>query len=869
MGRTQAIDGTIYYSPNSREDVSLDPRTTPFSNNPFIKKSANEHVRTYDDFKIARYWSQSFGWISFIPTRPWVRGGGGAILMELATRPSIEQTTNASGEVTGYAIASSCTWPRLEDDIFKAVVTLTRKFHIPCILPAMPHTYGYRSTYSSRSILLTKVNLAREWFMVWLGALGYAIAWLQSPSDSTERVRAGYPEWRSALEAEGLPPWWLDEVLHSPICSFHSANPRAGCIINVLRPILSQPKLDWLVDRGIPVWYPWGTDEEERAKEDTSFAKLQPSDDAPSSNPLHPTATLEIQPNPLTATQLPEALDHLDETSELETPTQRDDDDGPVGAQAEHYEAYAPRVPEWVEHFEKVRQKDADRRGKASERELAQWKSREREPATRGAKVFVWELSDDPLLLFQRNPTPTKWSVDTLLSFSEKQKVYNAIRNEWDCCEAFGEPDEDSDDDDSYSPAKTTPALGSSEASSQTPMASDDTKLQDLDGRPCEMANKETMESAMQAHFHDHHGFCMPIAGTWTAPKVTQRNRKNIFQLGDAVEDANSDAAEPVVTSLMYSALDNLFETIVNRQEPTPGIWDLRESCPHYVRITERFSAIHTVPVPLRTTPNVKETYKSQQRAHYYVFLLKDSSEPWTFATLSASTALMVCRMPRGFKESDIACRFAQSGIPFRIFYPSDALTRRHPRTPKHQPMPMRPFDHVFTKADYNAYVNMRTKLLSQSHMQAALKRGGIAWRLAITTLGINVVTQRPTLYNEFEEISLGKGLFVDDVVTEEELDILCGVYLCVSADGKQRALKSWWPLVRYFEKEECGYNHGYWSERNEIWYTERLRDIEEGADKETGPATYTQWKSRLHGSSAVRRFLGQVEKESRSVIQG
>ncbi|TEB18777.1 hypothetical protein FA13DRAFT_1648062 [Coprinellus micaceus] len=856
MGRMQTVDGVLYYSPNAREDTRLEPQVTPFFNNPFVKKTADENARTYNDFKAARYWSQSFGWISFIPVKPWARGGGGAILMELATLPAIERLTNASGETIGYAIASSCGWPRLESDLFKVVVTLTKKFHIPCILPAMPHTYGYRGTYSSRSILSTKIRLAREWFMVWLGALGYAIAWLQSPSDSTERVRAGYPEWRSALQTEGLPLWWLDEVLHSPICSFHIGNPRAGCIINVTKPILSQPKLEWLVDRGIPTWYPWGADEEERAKEDADFAKLQPCSEMSPSNHLCSTAPLELQSKSLVRANL-----------EIET-----NDDGMVHSQAEDYDAYVPRVPEWVKHFEDVKKMDDAWMGKASERELAQWKSREREPATRSAKVFVWELSDDPFFLFQRNPTPSKWRVDTLLSFSDNQKVYNAIRNEWDCCEAFGEPDDDSDDEQSYDTSDTAPVPESPEALSQTLISSDDPKLQDLDGRPCEMDNREatTVDLAMQAHFYEHHGFCMPIAGTWTAPKATERHRKIIYQLGDVEEaENNSHTVEPLVSSLMYSVLDTFFEAILNRREPTPGIWDLRDSCPRYVQTTSRFSAIRAIPVPLRTTPIVKETYKSQQKAHYYVFLLKNTTEPWTFATLSASTALLVCRMPREFTVADIAYRFAQRGIPFRIFYPSNSLTRHHTRMPMHYPMPVRPFDHVFTKADYDAYVSIRTNLLSQSHMQAALKRGGIVWRLAITALGLNGATKMPTLYNEFEEITLGESLLVDDVVTEEELDLLCGVYLCISADGKQRALKSWWPLVRYFEKEECGYNHGYWSEGNETWYAGRLRDTEEGIGKETGPATYTQWKSRLHGSSAIRKFLGQVEKGSFALIQG
>ena len=78
--------------------------------------------------------------------------------------------------------------------------------------------------------------------------------------------------------------------------------------------------------------------------------------------------------------------------------------------------------------------------------------------------------------------------------------------------------------------------------------------------------------------------------------------------------------------------------------------------------------------------------------------------------------------------------------------------------------------------------------------------------------------------------------------------------------DGKQRALRSWWPLARYYEKEECGENYGRWTFRREEWYGAWLNHIEKD-DFSAKPLTYTEWKSIQHGPRMVRTFHAVVEK--------
>ncbi|TEB25500.1 hypothetical protein FA13DRAFT_1637366, partial [Coprinellus micaceus] len=99
------------------------------------------------------------------------------------------------------------------------------------------------------------------------------------------------------------------------------------------------------------------------------------------------------------------------------------------------------------------------------------------------------------------------------------------------------------------------------------------------------------------------------------------------------------------------------------------------------------------------------------------------------------------------------------------------------------------------------------------------------------------------------------------------EMDLICGAYECVSEDGKQRALKSWWPLARYYKKEECGENYGRWTPHREIWYTQRLTAIESGADS-VQPLNYTEWKSSQHGPKPIRFLHAYTERTSHELFE-
>ena len=86
--------------------------------------------------------------------------------------------------------------------------------------------------------------------------------------------------------------------------------------------------------------------------------------------------------------------------------------------------------------------------------------------------------------------------------------------------------------------------------------------------------------------------------------------------------------------------------------------------------------------------------------------------------------------------------------------------------------------NYQFTHQDYLAYEMERDRLLNTSMGRAALMAGGLVWRLAYNTVGEQQVLFGPTHCETTHVLTTFNGVdYIDDILTEEQLDILCGVY--------------------------------------------------------------------------------------------
>ncbi|KAI0338945.1 hypothetical protein BDW22DRAFT_1296247, partial [Trametopsis cervina] len=151
----------------------------------------------------------------------------------------------------------------------------------------------------------------------------------------------------------------------------------------------------------------------------------------------------------------------------------------------------------------------------------------------------------------------------------------------------------------------------------------------------------------------------------------------------------------------------------------------------------------------------------------------------------------------------------------------------------------VRQSDAKFSATDYARYEDVRDRLLRTFRGRAALKRGGIAWRLALECVPFDDVWMGPSgTYTRQDCVVIDEDLFVDDELNAHEIDIICGVYR-VPNGGHIDA--SWWPKENVWNSS--GMYVGYWTDVNEQWFRKRAAEIQGGAAQ---PIASQHWKSKL-----------------------
>ncbi|RXW18901.1 hypothetical protein EST38_g6960 [Candolleomyces aberdarensis] len=832
-GRIQVVDGVPFYSPNSTVDVPLLLDKSLEGMNPFKPSRERRSEVRYADLLRPRRWQKAFYWTAFIPTNHWYKNYHFPPFHHLIQLPRIYY--HFPLEDSGYYISQDNSFTKLENEIYRAVVALKNKFELPCVLPFLPNTLGYSDSYAKRSQLVHVLEETREWFSVWFGALSYCIAMAATRQEETEGLKfGGYPDWRQVLKDEGFSEGWIDDLVRSPIGQYSPMYPRVGCILEIVDEHDDQPIKSWFFDHSIPIWWRWGAEERACCQQYNLKSWIPKT--------ISPTAAGEPSRSDIEPTS---ASGHLSLIKE----------------------------PEWVDFFRRREARYPHILATETPKDRQRRENRTRNPPVRKAPVFEWLGSYDEPVTWKRTPVTMKCKQDTFDMYRRHQMRYDPFFNEWDLCEhfIFGEPDYEYDSDSEFDIAEQRPypeIVASIDGSQETYPELDPPPDLFRPGSPSIAPPDHEQETASSSSttavqqevedvFGRYYGFCAPVLGThFPDMSIIDRSadwfRRLLGLLPDEID--NHD----YLTTIHYQNVQLFLDSNIGNKPATPSLSDLDDSSLTPVRLLPRFRDI--VQVDLRSS------YKDEDRFDRgeYLYILQPSNPtvPWRLACFSAITALLICRLPTDYTETSIAFYLSQRGIPFRVLSLPPRL-RRPLHTPIFHALPIRRMNHRFTKEDYDSYVNQRTSLLGQPHMQAAIRRGGIVWRLAIATLGIADVVRDPTLWGPL--FSPTPDL-VEDTLTTVELDLLCGAYECVSDDGKQRALRSWWPLVRYYEKEECGENHGHWSNRRESWYGARVMNIQDPLS-DAQPLTYTEWKSKLHGVKAIRNFLSHISKASANLL--
>ncbi|KAG0703296.1 hypothetical protein DFH29DRAFT_791366, partial [Suillus ampliporus] len=170
----------------------------------------------------------------------------------------------------------------------------------------------------------------------------------------------------------------------------------------------------------------------------------------------------------------------------------------------------------------------------------------------------------------------------------------------------------------------------------------------------------------------------------------------------------------------------------------------------------------------------------------------------------------------------------------------------------------------------YKNYERRRDDFLKQPHARAALLRGGILWQLCQASFGdrlglLNGPSLDVRLFGEAKLFSLptnGEGATWawDDTLTDDEVDLICGIYYVAAKGGRedQWTTLSWWPRPSLFEKG--GMWTGYWNASCESWFQQRLKLIRCGEAK---PFKTREWKGELRFAQCRTKQLCTLTEDA------
>ncbi|KAJ7443743.1 hypothetical protein B0H11DRAFT_1633540, partial [Mycena galericulata] len=166
-----------------------------------------------------------------------------------------------------------------------------------------------------------------------------------------------------------------------------------------------------------------------------------------------------------------------------------------------------------------------------------------------------------------------------------------------------------------------------------------------------------------------------------------------------------------------------------------------------------------------------------------------------------------------------------------------------------------RPAGYKPTLVDFGVYVQRRNAFLCSSRGRAALFYGGIVGRLARLVIpdfeDVACLDPSEDILKTGAHVSSGngEGALCYEALTEDEIDLICGVYTVETEDGQQLKHISWWPKPTAFYS--TGLNTGWWNSNCERWFVKRSKEIERTSVE---LYTYAQWKNKHRFSTAARK---------------
>ncbi|KAJ7176775.1 hypothetical protein C8R46DRAFT_1188516 [Mycena filopes] len=249
---------------------------------------------------------------------------------------------------------------------------------------------------------------------------------------------------------------------------------------------------------------------------------------------------------------------------------------------------------------------------------------------------------------------------------------------------------------------------------------------------------------------------------------------------------------------------------------------------------------------PLRPSP-IELRWEAIDHWTYY-FLSPKARSPAgmqeSVVLRSAAAAIEALRRNSATIE-EVALNLVARGIPFNTSSPGQFPPPPpvEDARPPYKGLGFRNKGFRGTPSEYAQYESARTEILCSERGRVALMSGGIIARLAV-----GVVSPQVVCSGRAKGAAEGHPSppYWDDALTQQELDILCGVYEVSTGqpqpsapDGVQIRTVSWWPRAGIWRKS--GLDMGYWTPSCEAWFQNRLAEIQAGSAELHNTREWTQ----------------------------
>jgi hypothetical protein len=431
--------------------------------------------------------------------------------------------------------------------------------------------------------------------------------------------------------------------------------------------------------------------------------------------------------------------------------------------------------------------------------------NRAKKPPTMSAAVYVWEWSLDTPPKFIRTLVPKRDRSETLEEARPGEARYDSFCNEWSLCtewvdESYEESDEEIDEVNAQelrhdeeglsSPAGVSPAHAIEFVSITPPASSAVTAPPTTSARttspispfiehtslgaglmPTPREEWEQSQLEVLDVLKKYYGFLPPRLSTKFGHLARLADIKTLLAItGTCAVKVNS----AFWTTPMGHACIGFGQCLASKEggEPPAAVWDLSSRSTDPLKFSPRLRCIKRVRAGTRLL---------------YMFDFGDlATVSWNIAVYTASAAVMVCRLHPELNDEDIAVELAQSGVPFRTLQKQVGLQLARRELPCAM-TPMIFSDHVFTPFDYEYWKQRCQSVLTSQRGRAAILRGGYVRRLALDGgLSISEALKGPSGLHYDDALNFcaqdkGGVEYVDDDLTMNELDLLCGIYQSVT----------------------------------------------------------------------------------------